>query len=141
MDRRNFVRLVLAGTGTGIVAPRSVAAAIPEQGMAGGVYYTAEAPGRWSGKVKSHLPVIEINKSAGAASVQIVTPHEMKGYEHYIIKHVLLDRNFRFMNEKLFDPAKESSPISSFPLGDYSGPLYVLSVCNLHDTWLNSAEV
>ncbi len=142
MDRRNFVRFVLAGAGVGIIAPRWVAAAIPpSQGMAGSVYYTADAPGRWSGKVKTHLPLIEFKKAEGTATVQIITPHEMKGYEHYIVKHVLLDKDFRFLNEKIFDPTKDSSPLSSFPLGDYRGQLYALSVCNLHDTWLNAAEI
>lgn len=140
MDRRTFVRLAVAGSGAGIIAPKAVLAGIPDNPMAGGVYYTKEAPGRWSGKEKTHLPVIEIKSSEGSKTVQILTPHEMKGHEHYIVKHILLDKNFRFLNEKLFDPAKDSSPVSSFPLGDYSGALYALSVCNLHDSWLNLAE-
>ncbi len=140
MDRRSFVRFVLAGSTVGILAPRQAVSAIPEQRMAGSIYYTADSPGRWSAKVKTHLPLIEIKKSEGAATVQIITPHEMKGYEHYIVKHVLFDQKFQFLNEKIFDPTKDPSPISSFPLGDYTGTLYALSVCNLHDSWLNSAE-
>lgn len=141
MDRRHFIRLVATGSSAAVIAPRSLLAAIPEQGLAGSVYYTADAPGRWAGKAKTHLPVIEINRSGGNATVQIVTPHEMKAYEHYIVKHVLFDKQFRFLNEKIFDPTKDTSPVSAFPLGDYRGPVYALSVCNLHDSWLSSAEV
>lgn len=140
MDRRNFVRLVLAGGGAAVIAPKMVWAGISDQAMAGGVYYTKDAPGRWSAKVKTHSPLIEIKKADGVTTVQIVTPHEMKGYEHYIVKHIMLDKNFKFLHEKLFDPTKDTSPLSSFPLGDYSGLLYALSVCNLHDTWLSVAE-
>jgi superoxide reductase len=28
-----------------------------------------------------------------------------------------------------------------FKLEQYSGPVYALSVCNKHDTWLNVAEI
>lgn len=141
MDRRHFVRLVATGSCAAIVAPRSVMAAMPEQSLAGSVYYTADAPGRWASKAKTHLPVIEVGKTGGNATVQIVTPHEMKGYEHYIVKHILFDRQFGFLHEKVFDPTNDTSPLSTFPLGDYRGTVYVLSVCNLHDSWLNSAEV
>lgn len=140
MDRRDFVRFVLAGSSVGVLAPRLAVSGIPEQGLAGSVYYTADSPGRWSAKVKTHLPLIEIRKAEGTATVQIITPHEMKGYEHYIVKHVLFDKKFQFLGEKIFDPTKDTSPISSFPLGDYTGAVYALSLCNLHDSWLNSAE-
>jgi superoxide reductase len=141
MDRRNFVRFVLAGSSVAVLAPRLTVAGIPEQGMAGRVYYTADNPGRWSAKVKTHVPLIQIKKSEGTTTVEIITPHEMKGYEHYIVKHVLFDKKFEFLGEKIFDPTKDASPVSSFPLDGYTGTLYALSVCNLHDSWLNSAEV
>jgi superoxide reductase len=53
------------------------------------IYYTKEDSGRWSGKVATHLPTIEIEKAGEKTTVKVVTPHEMKGYEHYIVKHVL----------------------------------------------------
>ena len=141
MERRSFIRLTAIGSGYALVAPRSVLAAIPERNLAGSIYYTADAPGRWSAKVKTHLPVIEINRSGGQTAVQVLTPHEMKGYEHFIVKHILFDQQFRFLNERIFDPTKDTSPLSVFSIGDYKGPVYALSVCNLHDSWLNSAEV
>ena len=65
----------------------------------------------------------------------------MKAYEHYIVKHVLLDSNHKFLDEHLFDPTKDMAAISTFTLQGYSGMLYVLSLCNKHDLWLNGTEV
>lgn len=141
MDRRSFIRLGILGVGAGIVAPKIVLAGADGASMAGGLYYTKDAPGRWSKKVAGHLPAIELEKGAEGLMVRVTTGHEMKGYEHYIIKHVLLDNNYRFLQENMFDPMKDPAPISTFTLASYSGPLYALSVCNKHDTWLNMIEV
>jgi superoxide reductase len=135
MDRRRFIRLSAIGAATGIIAPSVVLASTGS--MAGGVYYTKDAPGRWSKKVGDHLPMIEVSGS----KIQVTTGHEMKGYEHYIIKHIILNNKFEFISEKMFDPMKDKAPISDFDLSGYSGPINVLSVCNKHDTWLNIAEV
>ena len=141
MDRRHFIRFGLAGIGTAMVAPRSVLASAAESSMAGGVYYTADAPGRWSNKVLSHLPNIEIEKQQQAATVRVLTRHTMEQYDHYIVKHIVLDKDFRFVAEKMFNPLQDKEPLSEFALGEYSGRIHVLSVCNRHDTWMNIAEV
>lgn len=139
MDRRDFIRLGLAGSAAGIIAPSSVLAGSMKQSLAGSVYYTKDAPGRWSKKVGGHLPNLEIDQSA--AKLQITTGHEMKGFEHYIIKHILLDKDYQFINEHMFNPMIDKAPISQFDISGYSGMLYALSVCNKHDTWLNLIEV
>jgi superoxide reductase len=139
MDRRNFIRLGFAGAVTGIIAPKLVLAGSSD--MAGGLYYTKDAPGRWSKKAGGHLPNIEVSKGSDGVSLHIVTSHEMKGYEHYIIKHVVLDKDFKFIAENMFDPTKDKAAISDIAIGSYQGPVNVLSVCNKHDTWLNVAEV
>jgi len=36
---------------------------------------------------------------------------------------------------------KDKAAISELSLGQYSGPVHVLSVCNKHDTWMNVTEV
>jgi superoxide reductase len=141
MERRDFIRLGVAGVGIGILAPTMALADNGKQKVAGNIYYTKDAPGRWSEKVATHLPNIEIQKSGGSAAVKIVTAHEMKGYEHYIVKHVLLDQNYKFIDEHLFNPNNGKAAISTFTLRDYSGPIYALSMCNKHDLWLNSTEV
>ncbi|MFA5921235.1 MAG: desulfoferrodoxin family protein [Methylococcaceae bacterium] len=142
MERRNFIRLSVASIGAGIVAPAIVLADSEKQVKGtSDIYYTKEDPGRWSGKVETHLPSIEIEKAGRKITLKVVTAHEMKGYEHYIVKHVLLDSNHKFLDEHMFDPAKDKAAISTFTLQDYSGPIYVLSMCNKHDLWLNAAEV
>jgi superoxide reductase len=142
MERRDFIRLSVAGVGAGIAAPAIVLAESDKLVKeVSDIYYTKEDPGRWSGKVASHLPNIEIEKSGGKTTVKAVTAHEMKGYEHYIVKHVLLDSNHKFLDEHRFDPTKDTAAISTFTLQDYSGLIYVLSMCNKHDLWLNSDVV
>jgi len=141
MERRDFIRLSVAGAGAGIMMPTMALADSGKQIATGNIYYTKEAPGRWSEKVATHLPNIEIQKTGGNVAVKIVTAHEMKDYEHYIVKHVLLDQNYKFIDEYLFHPAKDKAAISTFTLHDYSGPIYALSMCNKHDLWLNSSEV
>ena len=142
MKRRNFIRLSIASIGGGIVAPTMALATSEKQAKgASDIYYTKEYPGRWSGKVATHLPNIEIEKAGGNVTVKVVTPHEMKGYEHYIVKHVLLDQNYKFIDEHMFDPTKDTAAISTFTLHDYTGPIYALSLCNKHDLWLNGFDV
>lgn len=139
MDRRNFVRLAVVGSATGIIAPKAVLASADS--MAGGIYYTKDAPGRWSKKVGGHLPNLDVSKGKQGTIIQVVTPHEMRGYEHYIVKHIVLNQDFEFIAEKMFNPAKNEAPSSEFSLGKYNGRIHVLSVCNLHDTWLNLVDV
>ena len=137
MDRRNFIQLGFASIGSTIVAPRLVIASNGEQAMAGGVYYT----GRWSKKVSTHLPNVEVGKGQDGTIIRVETRHAIDGYDHYIVKHIALDRDFNFITEHMFDPLKDKAAISKLSLGNYSGPVHVLSVCNKHDTWINAMEV
>ena len=147
MKRRDFIRLSVASAGASLIAPtitlanNNLADDDNKQSTSRDIYYTKEAPGRWAGKVATHLPVIESTKADGKTIVKVVTPHEMKGYEHYIVKHVLLDKNYKFIDERLFDPTKDNVAVSTFTLTNYSGTVYALSMCNKHDLWLNSAAV
>jgi superoxide reductase len=142
MERRNFICLSLASFGAAIVAPATAFAdSVKQLKGASDIYYTKEDPGRWSAKVATHLPSIDIEKTDEKIVIKIVTPHEMKGFEHYIVKHVLLDKNRKFLEEHLFDPIKDKAAISTFTLQNYTGKLYVLSMCNKHDLWVNEADV
>nr|VFK30578.1 MAG: superoxide reductase [Candidatus Kentron sp. MB]VFK34855.1 MAG: superoxide reductase [Candidatus Kentron sp. MB]VFK77005.1 MAG: superoxide reductase [Candidatus Kentron sp. MB] len=147
MQRRNLIGLTLAGVASGLISKAAFAKeattnlSSSANSMAGGVFYTKDAPGRWKGKEKGHLPIIEIKRESSDTFVQITTSHEMKKHEHYIIKHILLDGNFRFIGEKMFDPLKDKAPISRFRVGKYKGPFYALSVCNKHDTWLDVGNI
>jgi len=142
MDRRSFIRLAVAGSAAGIIAPELVLAGskkISSDPMSGGVFYTKDSPGRWAKKAGPHSPIIQTSSGKGGLVVDVVTSHPMKGFKHYIVKHMLLDKDFNFIDEKVFDPMKDS-PVSQFTLKSHSGPIYALSVCNLHDSWLSIAE-
>lgn len=142
MERRDFIRLSVATAGISLINPiTSKAEEAKPVHPAADLYYTKEAQGRWAGKAATHLPSIEISKEGQEILVTIITPHEMKAYEHYIVKHVLLDKNYKFISEHLFDPNKDSAAISKFNLKNYSGTIYALSLCNKHDLWVNNAEV
>jgi len=141
MDRRNFVRLGVAGGVAALFGPAAANAMDKPSGlntnMAGGIYYTAANPGRWNKKVGGHLPLIE----KGDGKIQVVTGHTMTAHAHYITKHMLLDSNFNFLTEVLFDPIKHKAPKSVFNTSKYNGTLYVVSHCNKHDSWVNSIVV
>jgi len=146
MDRRHFIQSAALGVTASAILP-SVAAAgekehchTPKLG-AGGLFYTKDAPGRWSEKVAGHLPSIELIPGGEGITVKVLTGHEMKGYEHYIVKHMLLNEHFEFIAEKMFDPMTDKIPMSEFTLGDYSGRLNVVSMCNKHDVWLNHIDI
>ncbi|MEI7838914.1 MAG: desulfoferrodoxin family protein [Methylococcaceae bacterium] len=139
MNRRNFMRLGLAGAGLMTLNATPLLAETKQAELlgAGGLFYTKENAGRFAGKIATHLPTIEIEKS----TVKVTTAHEMNGFEHYIVKHILLDKNYQFLDEHFFNPTTDKVAISTFTLPNYSGTLHVLSLCNKHDLWLNSIEL
>jgi superoxide reductase len=146
MDKRSFIRLGLVGSAAGIVLPKPVFAAAMDTGLqsklAGGVFYTEEAFGRWDkGVATHHLPHLEKKMSGSAAQVHVATAHPMVGYEHYIVKHEVLNSDFHFMQEHKYNPMKDKSPASMFDVGSYRGILYVMTICNVHDVWVNMIEV
>lgn len=142
MQRRNFLTWSAVSVGASLFLPEWAAAKdVITAEPVSDIYYTKESPGRWKDKVTGHLPSIGIEKSKGKVTIKVVTAHEMKGYEHYIVKHVLLDKNYKFIDEHLFNPEKDKAAVSIFSLDQYSGAIYALSMCNKHDLWLNSATV
>ena len=143
MDRRSFIRAgVVGGVAAATVSNIAKADHVATKSFgAGALYYTKENPGRWAKKVAGHAPLVDAKKAGNKAEVMITTPHEMRGYEHYIVKHTLLDENMHVLSEKVFDPTKDKSPISKHTIEGYSGKLYAISVCNLHDAWVTEATV
>ncbi len=141
MHRRSFIRIAVAGAATGIIAPEFVLAGTMgskiSTNMAGGVFYTKESPGRWAKKAGSHSPILEKVEDG----VRVVTGHPMKENDHWIIKHVLLDNDFKFITENMFNPSKDKAAISNFSLFGQKGVVYALSVCNIHDSWLTMLEI
>jgi superoxide reductase len=142
MKRRAILTLCAAATAVRS-APVGAAPVIMIGGpMAGSVYFTRDAPGIWFSEVERHLPEILTESAPGeTVSVTIRTPHPMEGCRHYILKHKLLDASFRLLSQKTFDP--DAGPAVSrhaLPAG-YRGPVYGVSVCNLHDIWIEGAIV
>lgn len=129
----------------GLLLPRWLAAqsSIHVGGpMAGGVYYTRESPGIWESVVREHVPKLEKAPGPGGSlTITVTTDHEMSGYDHYIVKHTLLDGRFRVLGHKTFDPRKDR-PVSTYALlAGYKGPVFALSMCNRHDLWLEGVVV
>lgn len=144
MKRRDFMRLGLASASLMTLNATPLFAAETknvELVGAGGLFYTKENQGHWNGKAATHLPNVEIEKTATGVTVKVTTAHEMKEFEHYIVKHVVLDKNYQFLEEHFFNPSVDKVAVSTFTLENYSGTLHVLSLCNKHDLWLNSVEV
>lgn len=150
MNRRSFVRLGLAGVTSSVFIPAMVFGkssgmekmsqtieVINSPIMAGGLYYTKDSPGRWEKKAGSHSPILRKTDSG----VSVITGHPMMEGDHWIIKHVLLDSDFKFIEENIFDPVKDKAAKSDFELTNQKGVVYALSVCNKHDTWVNVIEV
>lgn len=110
--------------------------------MAGSVFFTRDEPGLWASEVDRHVPEVRTESApGGTTAVTIRTPHPMDGYKHYIVKHKLLDAHFRLLSQKTFDPTRDQ-PLSRHVLpAGYRGPVYAVSVCNLHDTWIEGVMV
>ena len=143
MNRRNFLKYsAMFGISNTVICNNSfsqdysLTKILSDSPLAGSLYYTAEKPGRWEKKVDGHLPIIEKigNK------IEVTTGHEMRGYEHYIVKHVIFDENFNLLSEKMFDPSKDT-PISSHKIGGLKNIVFALSLCNKHDAWVNAIKV
>ena len=83
----------------------------------------------------SHIPIIEIKSNF----LEVTTPHEMKGFEHYILKHIILDKTFNIISEKNLILLKIFP--SQNNISGYSESLYVLSICNIHDTWFEHVKL
>ena len=104
MERRDFIRWGVAGLGATIITSAPAFAKNVKSPPISDIYYTKESPGRWKDKVAGHLPSIGIEKSGNKITIKVITSHEMKGYEHYIVKHVLLDQNYKFIDEYTVQP-------------------------------------
>ena len=111
----------------------------PLRALAGKIFYTTDQPGRWKGKEGGHSPLIKVDKKGGDILIRAATQHGMSK-AHYIVKHILLDEQLNYVNEQVFDQAFDM-PRSRFELNGFKGRLFIVSMCNLHDNWINWADV
>ncbi|MEJ2119891.1 MAG: hypothetical protein P8Z76_04130 [Alphaproteobacteria bacterium] len=143
MDRRSVLNLgAVAGAGLfgPVIIPGLSMASTHfnefQTPLAGGLFYTKERPGRWANKAAGHLPMIERRGDR----IRVTTRHPMSGYKHYIVKHMILDENFHYVREKVFDPGVDK-PISEYDISDLKRSVYAISMCNLHDTWISTLRI
>ena len=142
MDKRQFIRISIAGAAGTLFVPKALFAGMVEPALktklAGGVYHTADAFGRWSkGVAEHHLPDL----SQHGNQLHVATHHPMIANAHYIIKHQLLGANFDFITEHLYDPKEDKVPETTFDVSGHKGIIYVLTMCNIHDLWVNATEI
>ena len=103
MDRRSFITLGGTGivtAGLSLVGCHSGNSNLAKAQMAGGIYFTKNSPGRWENKVNGHVPNINVDKKTN--TIVVDTNHDMTSYKHYIVKHVILDKNFEYIDEYVF---------------------------------------
>jgi superoxide reductase len=144
VHRREFIQLGFAASALLLSPGRSAAQSSIHVGgpLAGGVYYTRESPGLWASLVREHVPKLEsADGPGGSVTVTVTTDHEMDGYDHYIVKHTLLDRKFKVLGHKTFDPRRDRPESKYALLRGYRGPVFALSMCNRHDLWLDGIVV
>jgi superoxide reductase len=101
-----------------------------------GIIYTKSNPGKWSKKIGSHAP--QINISGG--KVTITTAHPMS-QEHYIVRHTLVLEDGTVVGTKTFYQPQDTKAISTFKLpAGYKSKFHATSFCNLHDFWVTESQ-
>ncbi|KHE91000.1 MAG: twin-arginine translocation signal domain-containing protein [Candidatus Scalindua rubra] len=141
-NRRTFLKsslAVAAGFAVGHISPVSAnsACSYPK-----GIIYTKQNPGKWSGKIKGHMPNVTVEGN----KVTVTTTHGMSE-EHYIVRHTIVSKCGKVLGEKTFHPSDVQAK-SIFELKDTSTKyawdtitLYATSFCNKHDLWVTEFEV
>ncbi len=140
-NRRTFLKsslAVAAGIAVGHISPVSA----EPNWHPKGIVYTKKYPGKWSKKIKGHMP----NVKAEGNGVTVTTTHGMSK-EHYIVRHTIVAKNGEVLGEKTFSPSDKEAK-SVFELPDTSSKyawetttLYATSFCNKHDLWATEFEV
>lgn len=103
--------------------------------LAGKLYYTLDMPGHWKGKEQGHSPLIKVDRKGNDVLVRAATRHPMDP-DHFIVKHLLMDEDLNVIKTQMFDKTFDL-PRSRFQLNGYKGRIYVVSMCNVHDNWIN----
>lgn len=139
-NRRTFLKTTIA-VAAGLVVNRVSPVLAEPTSLPKGIVYTSENPGKWSKKVKGHIPNVKIDGN----KVIITTIHGMTD-EHYIVRHTLVSKNGDVLGEKTFNPS-DTEAKSVFELPDViskyvwdSTTLYATSFCNQHDLWVTEFE-
>ncbi len=140
-NRRTFLKsslAVAAGFAVGHISPVSAG---PVCSYPKGIVYTKQNPGKWSGKIKGHMPNVTVNGNKAT----VTTTHGMSD-EHYIVRHTIVSKWGKVLGEKTFYPS-DTEAKSVFELPDTSSKyawdtrkLYATSFCNKHDLWVTEFD-
>jgi superoxide reductase len=136
-NRREFIKTsaaVAVGAVVGHVSPvMAGSCSMPK----GGIVYTSERPGKWSGKAKGHAPVVTVEGN----KVTVTTNHGM-AEAHYIVRHTVVSQCGEVIGEKTF-ASSDAEAKSEFELPEggskyawVSSSFYATSFCNKHDLWV-----
>jgi len=132
-NRRDFIKstlVVASGMAIGRSALAGASLSVP------GLIYTAEDPGMWAKKVKSHAP--RVSKKEGG--IEIFTKHGMSE-KHFIVRHTLVTADGKVLGSKTFYPSdEEARSFFLLPSGS-GGRFYATSFCNKHDFWVTEFQV
>ncbi len=130
-DRRIFLKGSFAVAAAFAASPSLLQAAEQEPTYTN-IIYTADNPGKWTGKAGSHAPVVTVDN----LSIKVETKHGMSP-KHFIVRHTLVLEDGTVVGAKVFSPADIPLSNYSLPTG-YKGKVYATSFCNLHDFWLTT---
>ena len=153
-ERREFLKLVAAGPAGALLLPlfaetgRGTLAADVEcaAGILGklpeNIIYTKERPGAWKGKEGSHVPGVEVVKTADGLTLKLENKHGM-AEDHYIVRHTVVGECGKVLGAKTF--SWKDQPLSTHEIklaaGEKLDHVFVLSYCNKHDLWMAHAEL
>ena len=139
-NRRTFLKTSLA-VAAGLVVSRITPVSADPTSLPRGIVYTRENPGKWSKKVKGHIPNVKVEGN----KVTVTTTHGMTD-EHFIVRHTLVSKNGDVLGEKTFK-SSDAEAKSVFELPDVASKyvwdttkLYATSFCNKHDLWVTEFE-
>ena len=128
-NRRNFLKASVAAAAGASLGTVNLASAF-SGALPPGLIYTAENPGKWASKVKSHLPVVSVDGN----KITVETKHGMSE-EHFIVRHTIVSASGEVLGEKTFSPSDEEAK-SVFELPQGKSAQYASSFCNKHDMWV-----
>lgn len=131
-SRRAFLKnLMLVGAGLLMGSRPLFAEASDDLDDFPGIIYTKENPGKWAGKVSSHLPEVTVKGRRVT-----ITNHHAMNKRHFIVRHTLVSKKGEVLGEKVFQPSDKEA-VSTFKLPFFSGSkFYATSFCNKHDLWV-----
>jgi superoxide reductase len=102
--------------------------------------YTAEKPGKWTGKEATHLAVLKSSTVLpnGMTRVVVETPGHVMTAEHYISRHEIRNRQGDIIASNLFKVGTDMTALSTLELAMPVGALKLYSYCNLHGIWMST---